>query len=152
LLEKGFRVTAVDAEQEAIDHLKQMLPPSAQVATIVSTFQDLTWSRADSPNALGTFNVVIAQFALFFMSPPEFATFWTKLLNAIRPGGLLSMQLLGENDEWKDRGYTLHTPEQVEDILEPFEVLFLDEVERDGETAVGTPKHWHVFHIVARKL
>jgi hypothetical protein len=66
-------------------------------------------------------------------------------------GGLLTCQFLGVNDEWRDRGYTAHSKSEVEALLQPFEVLFLDEVERDGETAVGTPKHLHVFHIVARK-
>jgi hypothetical protein len=27
-----------------------------------------------------------------------------------------------------------------------------DEIEENGKTALGEPKHWHVFHIVARKL
>jgi hypothetical protein len=26
------------------------------------------------------------------------------------------------------------------------------EEERDGTTAMGTPKHWHIFHIVARRI
>ena len=142
LLEKGFRVTAVDAEQEAIDHLKALLPPGAPVKTIVSQFQDLP---------LETYDVVVAQFSLFFMPPTEFNAFWRRMVDAIRPGGILSAQLLGTNDEWKDRGYTMHSRADVDRLLGPFEVLFLDEVERDGETAVGTKKHWHVFHIVAKK-
>ena len=142
LVEKGFRVTAVDKEQEAIDHLHSIMPKGAPIKTVVSGFEDLQ---------LETYDVVIAQFSLFFLSPPAFDAFWTRLLKAIRPGGLLSMQLLGTRDEWKDHGYTMHTREQVDELLKPFDVLFLDEVERDGETAVGTKKHWHVFHIVARK-
>jgi tellurite methyltransferase len=39
----------------------------------------------------------------------------------------------------------------VEALLEPFEAEFFDEVERQGKTALGEPKYWHVFHIVARK-
>jgi hypothetical protein len=32
------------------------------------------------------------------------------------------------------------------------EVILLDEEEKDDKTANGTPKHWHVFHFIAKKL
>jgi tellurite methyltransferase len=35
--------------------------------------------------------------------------------------------------------------------LSGFKVEWLLEEERDGHTATGEPKHWHVFHIVAFK-
>jgi hypothetical protein len=27
----------------------------------------------------------------------------------------------------------------------------LEEIEEDGQTALGAPKRWHLFHVVARK-
>jgi hypothetical protein len=30
------------------------------------------------------------------------------------------------------------------------DLIELTEVEEDGHTADGSPKHWHVFHLVAR--
>jgi len=45
----------------------------------------------------------------------------------------------------------MHPREEVERLLAPFEAERFDEVEEDGETALGKPKHWHLFHIVARK-
>ena len=43
--------------------------------------------------------------------------------------------------------------EEVESLLAAHGLIaeHLDEVERDGKTAMGEPKYWHVFHIVARK-
>jgi hypothetical protein len=29
--------------------------------------------------------------------------------------------------------------------------LHLEEADQDGATSQGTPKHWHVFHVIARK-
>lgn len=142
LLEKGFHVTAVDAEEEALALLRARLPDGASAKVVRSTFQELKMSKYD---------IVVAHFCLFFLTPAEFNAFWPRLVDSIKPGGLLTCQFLGVNDEWRDRGYTTHSKSEVEALLQPFEVLFLDEVERDGETAVGTPKHWHVFHIVARK-
>ena len=42
--------------------------------------------------------------------------------------------------------------EYVEALLSPFEVEHLEEVNRPGKDAMGNPKHWHLYHIVARKL
>ena len=143
LLEKGFHVTAVDAEEEALALLKSRLPSGAPAKVVQGRFQELE---------MDTYDVVAAHFCLFFLTPAEFDAFWPRLISAIKSGGLLSAQFLGVNDEWRDRGYTTHTREQVDELLKPFEVLSLEEVERDGETAQGIPKHWHVFHVVARKL
>jgi tellurite methyltransferase len=44
-----------------------------------------------------------------------------------------------------------HTREQVEVLLQPFEVEVLDEEEHPGKTALGEDKYWHLFQIVARK-
>jgi hypothetical protein len=35
--------------------------------------------------------------------------------------------------------------------LEPFTVEFFEEEESSSVTPRGTPKHWHIFHIVASK-
>lgn len=142
LLEKGFHVTAVDAEEEAVAILRSRLPNGAAAKVVRSQFQELE---------LGKYDLVAAHFCLFFLTPAEFNAFWPRLIASIKPGGLLSCQLLGVNDEWRDRGYTVLDRPEVDTLLEPFDVLFLEEVERDGETAVGVKKHWHVFHVVARK-
>jgi hypothetical protein len=36
-------------------------------------------------------------------------------------------------------------------MLRGLEVIEFKEEDSDGHTADGTPKHWHVFNIVARK-
>jgi hypothetical protein len=33
----------------------------------------------------------------------------------------------------------------------PFDVLWCDEVDKDGEDALGGTKHHHLFHVVARR-
>jgi hypothetical protein len=46
---------------------------------------------------------------------------------------------------------TFHTREEAERLFAGFELERFDELDEDGETALGTPKHWHVFNVVARK-
>jgi hypothetical protein len=45
---------------------------------------------------------------------------------------------------------TFHTRAEVEALLAEFEIQGLREQDADGE-AVSGPKHWHVFHVIARK-
>ena len=60
-------------------------------------------------------------------------------------------QLFGKRDSWAERPtMTFHTLADVQALLEPFAINVLREVEEDGQ-AVSGPKHWHVFHIIARK-
>jgi tellurite methyltransferase len=60
-------------------------------------------------------------------------------------------EFLGVNDDWAREGYTAHSRAEVEAFLTAFEPLHFEEVERDGFTIRGTPKHWHAFHVIARK-
>ena len=49
------------------------------------------------------------------------------------------------------RSMSFHPREDVLALLSDFDIEHLDEVDEDGATAVGDAKHWHLFHIVARK-
>jgi hypothetical protein len=46
---------------------------------------------------------------------------------------------------------TFHTDERVEALLNAYAVELLREEDEDG-SAVSGPKHWHVFHIIRRKI
>jgi len=47
--------------------------------------------------------------------------------------------------------YTPRTHAEAGALFQLFEMERFDEVEQDGQTALGERKHWHLFHIVARK-
>ena len=145
LVEKGLKVIAVDQEPEALEKTKERLPQQAEVHLLKAQFQDLGLD----PDSL---DLIVAGFSLFFLRTWEFGRVWQRLVRALRPGGIFAGQLLGVNDDWAERGYTVHTRSEIESLLHPFEILYLEEAERDGETAMREPKHWHVFHVVARKL
>lgn len=142
LLDKGLRVEAVDGEEEALRILRSRLQARQGVELVCSRLEDYTPPKCQ---------VAVAMFSLFFLNQAEFNSLWKRIVRSIVPGGVFAGQFLGLHDDWKDRGYTLHRKHEVERLLSEFEILHLDEVERDGETAMGTQKHWHVFHVVARK-
>ena len=78
---------------------------------------------------------------------------WQKICGAIRVGGRFSGQLYGDRDSWADRaGMTFHTAGEVETLLKGFEVEYFIEEEEESVTPRGNLKHWHIFHIVAKKI
>lgn len=44
------------------------------------------------------------------------------------------------------------TKDQVLGLLEPFEIIKFEEIEKDGKTGLGEIKHWHTFEIIAKKV
>ena len=144
LLEKGLKVVAVDQEAEALEITRSRIPEGAEVRLMKAQFQDLALE-------FESLDVVIALFSLFFLRSWELGQVWKQITQALKPGGIVAGQWLGVNDDWADRGYTVHPKAEVEAFFRNFEILSFEEVERDGETILREPKHWHVFHIVARK-
>lgn len=145
LLRRGWRVLAVDAEPAAIDGLRARpdLPADARLETTVARFEDVVPPPADLINA---------SFALPLCSPDKFRVMWERIRKALGPGGRLSCQLYGPRDSWAgDPTITHLSRDEVEALLAGFEVEHFREEEDDSTTPRGTPKHWHIFHIVARK-
>jgi len=104
-----------------------------------------------------------ASFALPFCRPDGFAALWQRIVASLAPGGRFCGQLFGDRDEWASPplvsrkswssppAMSFHSRDEVLALLRGLEIEHLDEVDEDGQTAVGDPKHWHVFHVVARK-
>lgn len=141
-LEKGWRVHAVDEDKFMCENLSSLLNPGCHCKIEQRSYIHAGFKKYD---------VVSAVFSLFFVPPDYFDPTWKKIFDALRPNGLFVGQFLGPHDDWAGDGWTTHTKDEVEKLLENYEILFLDEVERDGETVYGKPKHWHVIHVIARK-
>lgn len=143
LVRRGWRVFAIDAQVEATERLRAR-PGLEEVETLVARFEDARWPSADLVNA---------GFSIPFCPPEHFGDVWARVVASIGPGGRFSGQLFGDRDEWAtgERELTFHTRAEAEALLAGFDLERFDEVEEDGRTALGAPKHWHVFHVVARR-
>lgn len=145
LLRRGWRVLAIDAEKEALARLRARpdLPEGARLETRCARFEETDWPKADLVNA---------SFALPLVAPESFPALWQKLARSLQPGGRFSGQLLGERDGWRgDKAITFLSRDAAERLLSGFAVELFEEEESDGATPYGKQKHWHLFHIVARK-
>lgn len=142
LLAQGFSVTAVDSSPEAVAILQTL--PQERLRIIQSSFADLEF---------GSYDLINAHFALPFAGKAHFHLVFARLKQALRPGGIFAGQFFGINDAWNVPGsnLTFVTREQAEELLRGLEIIELKEEDVDSHVADGSPKHWHVFHILARK-
>lgn len=145
LLSAGFaRVTAFDSSP-ASHKLAAELPPD-RVTFVPARFEDFAYpDRA--------FDLVNAEFSLPFVSRDRIAQVFAGLLGAVRPGGIFTGQLFGPSDSWNvpDSGMNFHTRADVERLLRGWTIVELEEEDHPGTTKLGEPKHWHIFHILARR-
>lgn len=145
LLRAGWRVHAIDGHPDAI---RRLVSRDDLTAPERLTMQLAPFERVEIPRC----DLLNASFSLPFCEPEHFGALWARIVDAIEPGGIFSGQLFGDRDSWAtipDR--THHSREQINQLLKPFSIEMLKEEERDGQDCTGTGKHWHVFHIVARK-
>ena len=83
--------------------------------------------------------------------PERFDEVWRRIVDSLRPGGRFAGQIFGPNDDWARTGIVVRSRAEVERMLEPFEIERLQEFDGEDTTAIGSRKHWHLFHVVARK-
>lgn len=145
LLRRGWRIVAIDGEPEAGRRLlaRGDLVGRDRLEVVVAGFEEVELPRCALLNAA---------YALPFCPPSGFEDLWRRCVAALEPGGWFVGQFFGERDGWAalpDRSH--QTRAGVERLLVEFEVEIFEEEERDGSDALGYAKHWHVFHVVARK-
>ncbi len=146
LLRRDWRVLAIDGELDAIATLlnRPDIDPD-HLQTQLARFEDLTL-----PNSVDLIN---ASFCLPFCRPEAFPHLWQTITQALRPGGRFSGQLFGARDSWASNPeMNHHTREQLDQLLLPYVVEFLDEEDHPGKTALGEEKHWHIWNLVLRKI
>lgn len=145
LLRRGWKVHAIDGHPDGLTRLMHRDDHDAMERL---TMQLASLEQVELPSC----DLLNASFSLPFCDPEHFETMWARIVDAIEVGGRFSGQLFGDRDSWASIPDRSHfTRERVEAFLEPLHVEMLKEEEREGQDCSGVAKHWHVFHIVARK-
>ena len=144
MLRAGWRVFATDAEPDAIRRLRDRVPDdlSPGLNVVLARMEGVELPPAD---------LVWAGFSLFFCRPDRFVDVWSRIRAVLRPGGRFAGQVLGDRDTWAGGDdVSSFTREQALALLDGLVIESVEEAEEDGD-AWGDQKHWHVFHIVARR-
>lgn len=142
LLGRGWRVHAIDADPAAEAALRNRAADDAALRISTMGLNDAPLSPAD---------LIHAGSSLFFTDADRFGTLWGDIVDALNPGGRFVGNLLGPRDSWAGSSTVFSlTREEVESLLTGLEVESLREQDEAGRSMQG-PKHWHAFHIIARK-
>lgn len=144
LLAQDFEVTVIDREELMAKEAAAI--PSKKLHFFITSFADFDFPKNE-------YDLASAMYSLPFNPPETFDAVFEKIKQSLVPGGIFCGQFFGVRDEWSaDTTMTFHTKIQVETLLTDMEIIALDEEEKDGKIANGTPKHWHVFQVIARKI
>jgi len=143
MLRGGWRVLAIDAEREAIDRLEARVPPdlAGRLDTRVSRMEDAELPASD---------LLHASYSLFFCDPARFPDVWGRIATSLAGGGRFVGELLGDRDTWApEDDISAFVEAEARALFDGWTVERFEVEEDDGEACSG-PKHWHVFHVVAR--
>jgi SAM-dependent methyltransferase len=149
LLRRGWRVIGIDSEPVALERLRtrQDLPAGAMLDLRAETFEEAEWGQVELVNS---------SFALPFCPPAAFPALWRKIDASILPGGRFAAQMCGPRDSWVERGMdnrpiTFHDEADARALLANYAIELFEIEETDSVTPRGETKHWHLFHVVAKK-
>jgi SAM-dependent methyltransferase len=147
LLRRGWRVLAVDADAEALRELcarPEAVAAEHRLETCAARFEALDLPRCDLVNS---------SFALPLCGAEAFPGLWQRIGTTLQPGGRIACQLFGPRDSWAARSKppAVHDRAAVMALLDGLVVEMCEEEETDSITPRGEAKHWHIFHLVARK-
>jgi hypothetical protein len=100
--------------------------------------------------ALPAADLVHAGYALPFQPRDSFDRLWTIVRSALRPGGRIAVDLFGDRDSWAaEPGMTFLSEPEVRALFDGLTIEHWDCEDAPGQAFSG-PKHWHVFHVIAR--
>jgi hypothetical protein len=138
-------VVATDSHPDAFKLLWPRVPEQLKPRL---TTQEIDFSETEVPDC----DLVNASFALPFCKPEHFPVLWSRIVGAIRPGGRFAGQFFGDRDTWASLpGRSHQSREEVIELLDGFEIELMNEEEKDDPPELRNPKHWQIFHVVARK-
>ena len=143
LLAEGWRVTAVDAGATGLAMLREDAGDQPALTTVRATLEEYAPPPCD---------LLYAAYVLPFCEPAAFPAAWRRFREALRPGGLLAVNLFGDRDTWAGEfdDMVFVTEEQARELFAGLVVERFHEVDEDGPSGRG-PKHWHEFQVVARR-
>lgn len=142
LLDAGWRVVAIDSDHETPRRLTELTGDRTDLQVRVAGFEEAVLPAAD---------LIHAGYSLPFVARPHFAAVWQGIRSALRPDGWVAVDLFGERDSWAGRDdMTFVSRDDLDDLLLGLRVVDLEEEDVDGASFIG-PKHWHIYHVIARR-
>ena len=140
LISKGFKVTAVDSEEQVKEILDSKNIDKANLNVVIGDFSKIEIPKAD---------LILANLSLFFVKD-NFDEFLNNLLERINDKGFFVANFLGKEDDWNGSKTTMEK-EKLLDHFKAFNINYFSEEKYYKDTALGKNKFWHVYTVIAQK-
>lgn len=151
ILQRGWRLWATDDNAEGLRRLQARPVCAEAIAVGRLSVHRSAFEAVSIPAA----SLVNASFSLPFCPPDAFPALWAKIdaaLAAGGPGARFSGQFFGDRDGWATLEDRTHlTRAETLALFDQYVLEHFEEEDRPSKQAGDTHKHWHVFHVVARK-
>ncbi|MCL6421931.1 class I SAM-dependent methyltransferase [Brachybacterium sp. JHP9] len=141
LLEEGLSADTQDIDPTVVSELSRL----SELGT--HTHRTMPIEEWDP---LPPADLVLACASLPFVPREAFPLVWSRIREALRPGGILAVDLFGDRDTWASAEGTYLSEEEVRALRTGLEIVELEERDEDGRAFSG-PKHWHAFTVIARR-
>ncbi len=149
--EKGHSVFAIDREVNVLESslAEKRNTYSSKISVVKGDFYNITLPVCDA---------IYANYSLPFCSTALFNKNWLSIDAQLKVGVLIAVVLFGENDDWSlnTERFTFHSTEAAHNLLDNYEILFLENSEYDGKSMRPSgdiiEKHWNVIEIIAKKI
>lgn len=141
LSQNNFIVDAVDADSDVI----KFVPVTSTVSPVVSRIEDYK-IKPDS------YQLISCQYVLHFLPKKTAHRVIRGMVDGTARTGVVSFNLLGEKDDWKNK-WTTWKRREMDTFLRklPVSVHKIITEEGNGMTRAGTMKYWHVLNYVLIK-
>ena len=142
LLEKGFKVTAVDSDNQVKEIVENRCGNNESLDIVIGDF-----SKVELPEA----DLIFANFSLFFVKE-NFDVFMKNLLEKVNKNGFFVGNFLGKEDDWKtSKTKTVVEKDELLAFFKDFKIYYFSEEKyfKDGITKKN--KFWHVYTVIAQK-
>lgn len=145
LIKNKWKVIAIDKE-DVSKYIKEGLTELElkNFKFIKSNFEDVILEKN---------NLVIANNSLAFCSKRNFERVWDNIVNSIEKDGYFVGTFFGIKDSWLQTKNKMkfYSVEEINLLFKQFNIIELNEIEKDGISAIGECKHWHIYAVIAQK-
>ena len=145
LIKNGWEVIGIDREDTKQIIIEKLNEKEIDKFTFIqSEFENVNLEKN---------KLVVANYSIPFCNKNKFNELWHKVISSIEKNGHFVGNFFGKNDSWNKRDSELVFLEkiEVEKLFKDFEILKIEEEEKDAKTGLGIMKHWHTYTIIARK-
>ena len=143
LISKGFKVTAVDSQEEVKDFLKEKNLDKEKFELIIGDFSKVELPKAD---------LIFANMSLFFVKD-NFDLFLKGIIEKVNKKGFFVANFLGKEDDWNGtKTKTTIEKDYLLNFFKDYKIKYFSEEKYYKDTVLGKKKFWHVYTIMAQRI